>query len=617
MRSLFLKSALTVAGIAFTFSFAVIAVATPPALSVPSKPAWKIQATAPAAKAIPRTNSGITRKGISPRVTMPSQKPSIVNKPFPTKPRPSPTGKGLVGRGIVTDPIPQKPTPNPVAPLPGPRTGPVVISVPVFVGPSLVPRTRIDPSSIQPIAQPVSKPVPQFVPKNSSRPNGVMAMNHVWQPNTQCLAFGGAPDINNNGIPDVIVFATGGNPPLAIKYNPAEPLDAFGVPAFLHLDANGDNVMDWLSYFWTPHNSLFQDPFGDDDGDLHLNFEDEYFADNDGDGLVNLNDPTPCGDAVGGDNIPNVGGGPFFPIPIPMPLPRGVRPPSERVFGLGEPTVFHSDEPVEHSVLALSIGDVDADSDNSSPTRESDHSATEETVEDSGEGMLIEASLAEVRQFVPFEVMLNTVTDASRVRFGDDGNNLTLWSSNPLANSNARQIEWGTMYSTGDFGFSAGTFRRFYIEATTNSRHRIAVEVDSSGRDEWLVVDGLIMTARGASTAQVAALSASQWLPAAAIPQVPTLCVSDVFLLPAQGIGTAKGKVAIKCGAIAVQCEVIEWTNSLLKAQMTGLALDSPAPAHVIVTLADGREAASISVTLLPAAAAVTQASTEIANAHR
>jgi len=50
---------------------------------------------------------------------------------------------------------------------------------------------------------------------------------------------------------------------------------------------------------------------------------------------------------------------------------------------------------------------------------------------------------------------------------------------------------------------------------------------------------------------------------------------------------------------------------------MTGLALDSPAPAHVIVTLADGREAASISVTLLPAAAAVTQASTEIANAHR
>ena len=92
--------------------------------------------------------------------------------------------------------------------------------------------------------------------------------------------------------------------------------------------------------------------------------------------------------------------------------------------------------------------------------------------------------------------------------------------------------------------------------------------------------------------------------PAAAQPR-PQLRVGTAFELPAKGLGAKPGRVAVKVGAVILECPVSNWHDGGLRATVAEMTLAAATPADLIVALADGAVAARIPVDLLPAAVQV------------
>ena len=530
--------------------------------------------------------------------------------------------------GTVTHPS------NPAQPKP-----PVLIALPIPVtvpGPKRTsttdhPTVLIDTTPARPVAPPsettfseVPSPLPVLPRSGAPRrhaigANAIMAAQiPSWQQHTECLPFGGTPDVNRNNIPDYIYDTATGS----IVINPQEPdSDNNGWADVLDVDADGNNKMDlseWEGTVFANFNAAGINPFADDDGDGVQNVIDYFASDADGDGIVNLNDWTPCGDAPadpnGADGIAGGGnaGPPFFPIPMPVPMP-GL--PGGGLVGIGPqpglpiavnpaPAAIAAEQPIERSVLVASAGDVDADSDNSSPTQEPDHSVAEERAEDEGVGLVVHVSTADDRHRAPLDVKLPAAGAQMLVRFRDAGGHLALFTSDPVEHPEARRLEFDRDYPVSDLGFTADVFRRLYVESTAAGRDAVSVEIDVAGDGTWATVDGLVVTSQSAATDAIGGLSVK---PAAARAQVQA---NQSFLLPAQGIGSEPGKVAITFGAATFECPVEKWTNSSLQARVAAVPLTAAADGTLVITLADGRVAASIPVRVAPAAepAASTQA---------
>lgn len=82
---------------------------------------------------------------------------------------------------------------------------------------------------------------------------------------------------------------------------------------------------------------------------------------------------------------------------------------------------------------------------------------------------------------------------------------------------------------------------------------------------------------------------------------LPQVRVGEGFELPAQGLGGAQGRVAVKVGVVILECTVRTWTEAGLQATVPAATLDAAAKADLIVALADGTVAAVVPVELLPA----------------
>jgi hypothetical protein len=81
--------------------------------------------------------------------------------------------------------------------------------------------------------------------------------------------------------------------------------------------------------------------------------------------------------------------------------------------------------------------------------------------------------------------------------------------------------------------------------------------------------------------------------------------VGTPFELPAKGLGAKAGRVAVKVGAVILECPVSNWHDGGLRATVADMMLAAATPADLIVALADGTVAARIPVDLLPAAVQV------------
>ncbi|MFM8415405.1 MAG: hypothetical protein ACKOCX_11860 [Planctomycetota bacterium] len=90
----------------------------------------------------------------------------------------------------------------------------------------------------------------------------------------------------------------------------------------------------------------------------------------------------------------------------------------------------------------------------------------------------------------------------------------------------------------------------------------------------------------------------------AAPESLPQLRVGTPFTLPAAGLGAAQGSVAVKIGAVILECPVTDWDETGLAATLPGMALAAPAKAELLVAFADGTLAVAMHVELLPAATA-------------
>lgn len=85
---------------------------------------------------------------------------------------------------------------------------------------------------------------------------------------------------------------------------------------------------------------------------------------------------------------------------------------------------------------------------------------------------------------------------------------------------------------------------------------------------------------------------------------LPQLRVGSAFELPAKGLGTTRGRVAVKIGAVILECPVAAWSDAGFSATVAPVTLDAATKADLIVALADGTVAAKIPVELLPAVGA-------------
>lgn len=391
-----------------------------------------------------------------------------------------------------------------------------------------------------------------------------------------------------------------------ILINPAESdSDNNGWADVLEVDANGDNVIDLTAWFTNVASAMAAAGIQPD----QINFDGYFLADADGDGIVNFNDPMPCGDAPAADPVP---GGVFFPIPLPMPVPVPMPIP------ISGGVVVVEEQPIERSVLVATVGDVDVDSDNSSAAHEPDHSVAEETVEDDGNGLVLQASTADDRRRAPLDVKLASVGAATRVRFRDEGSHLALYTSDPVENAAARRLEFDRDYAAADLGFISDVFRRLYLEGVGGGCDAVTVEIDADDSGEWIPVDGLLVTTRASAEGTTAAAPSAP--PAATVEQArtaakpagwptqptaaparPELRGGDAFVLPAQGIGMQPGTVTLKFGPAALDCPVEKWTASLLQARLAAVSLQAAADGDLVIMLPDGRVAATIPVRVVPA----------------
>jgi hypothetical protein len=83
---------------------------------------------------------------------------------------------------------------------------------------------------------------------------------------------------------------------------------------------------------------------------------------------------------------------------------------------------------------------------------------------------------------------------------------------------------------------------------------------------------------------------------------LPAAAVGSVLMLDGQALGTEKGMVRLRIGALALPVEIVEWSPSAAKVQLPQLDLNAATNAELEVVRADGSVASKSTVKLTPAA---------------
>jgi len=127
-----------------------------------------------------------------------------------------------------------------------------------------------------------------------------------------------------------------------------------------------------------------------------------------------------------------------------------------------------------------------------------------------------------------------------------------------------------------------------------------------------VVVEEIVTAAEGAPVAETrldtTQTGVSVGEPVAENDPLPQVWAGEGFELPAQGLGGTPGKVAMKIGAVILECPVTAWTDAGLRATVPPTTIAAATRADLIVALADGSVAAVVPVELLPGRARGTAA---------
>lgn len=83
---------------------------------------------------------------------------------------------------------------------------------------------------------------------------------------------------------------------------------------------------------------------------------------------------------------------------------------------------------------------------------------------------------------------------------------------------------------------------------------------------------------------------------------LPQLRAGEGFHLPTMGLGRPQGRVAVKVGAVILECPVTAWNEAGIEATVPATTLAAATRADLIVALSDGKVAAVVPVEMLPAA---------------
>ena len=140
----------------------------------------------------------------------------------------------------------------------------------------------------------------------------------------------------------------------------------------------------------------------------------------------------------------------------------------------------------------------------------------------------------------------------------------------------------------------------------------IVVVDEHSGPARSVAIEEIVTTAEGALVAETrletTQTGVSVGEPVAENDTLPQVWVGEGFELPARGLGGTPGKVAMKIGAVILECPVTAWTDAGLRATVPPTTIASATRADLIVAFADGGVAAVVPVELLPSRARDTAA---------
>jgi hypothetical protein len=84
-------------------------------------------------------------------------------------------------------------------------------------------------------------------------------------------------------------------------------------------------------------------------------------------------------------------------------------------------------------------------------------------------------------------------------------------------------------------------------------------------------------------------------------PTLPRVAVGSTLMLDGESLGDEKGIVRLRMGALTLPVEVVEWTASSVKIQLSTMELGRPVKASLEVLRADGSLASKSEIELTPA----------------
>ena len=133
----------------------------------------------------------------------------------------------------------------------------------------------------------------------------------------------------------------------------------------------------------------------------------------------------------------------------------------------------------------------------------------------------------------------------------------------------------------------------------------LVVVEEHSGTARSVVIEEIGTTAEGALVAETrfdtTPTGVSVGEPVAENDPLPQVWAGEGFELAARGLGGTPGKLAMKIGAVILECPVQAWTDAGLRATVPPTTIASATRADLIVAFADGSVAAVVPVELLPA----------------
>jgi hypothetical protein len=133
----------------------------------------------------------------------------------------------------------------------------------------------------------------------------------------------------------------------------------------------------------------------------------------------------------------------------------------------------------------------------------------------------------------------------------------------------------------------------------------LVVVEEHSGTARSVVIEEIGTTAEGTLVAETrfdtTPTGVSVGEPVAENDPLPQVWAGEGFELAARGLGGTPGKLAMKIGAVILECPVQAWTDAGLRATVPPTTIASATRADLIVAFADGSVAAVVPVELLPA----------------